>query len=608
MIVLLDDDVAELQRIMSERLLNPVFQPIIDLRARAFLGYEALIRGPQGSPLERPERLFATARAQGVGLDLEHLCRDAVLRAFAQLRLPGRLFINAAPKALLDERMSGAQTLELLEELGLSPSRIVIELTENEKITDLPGIYSALADYRRRGFQIAIDDLGEGFANLRMWSELRPEYVKIDKHFVHGIAEDRIKFHFVRAMQDLAEICRAALIAEGIEREEDFVCIRDMGIACGQGFFIARPTPSPARAPNSATMQALSRQRVSQMQGQGNGILPIARSLLREVEPVDYEAHNDDVLARFDADPDLDVLPVVQGAQAVGMLNRHDLFDRFSRPFQRELFGKKGCGQLMDPAPLIVDQGATIQELAMMLALAPKQHLLDGFIITDNGRYLGLGSSHDLMALITEMQISAARYANPLTQLPGNVPINEYIDRMLAGTHSFVAAYIDIDAFKPFNDTYGYRRGDDIIQLLGQLICTAVDERQDFVGHIGGDDFFVVFQSADWEMRSWDIVRRFAEAMNDIAAQDELVQGGYYAENRRGEVVFQLLPTLSVGAVRIIPGEYESHREVAAAASDAKKQAKKDRKEGRNLSNGSVFIERRRAIGHDPRQGLRMVN
>jgi EAL domain-containing protein (putative c-di-GMP-specific phosphodiesterase class I) len=127
----------------------------------------------------------------------------------------------------------------LLTDLGIAANRVVIELTENEQIIDMPGIQEALLHYRGQGFQIAIDDLGEGFANLRMWSEVRPEYVKIDKHFVHGIADDRIKYHFVRAMQDLAEICNASLVAEGVERAEDFACIRDMGISCVQGYFIS---------------------------------------------------------------------------------------------------------------------------------------------------------------------------------------------------------------------------------------------------------------------------------------------------------------------------------------------------------------------------------
>lgn len=595
MIVLMDDEAAELRRIMADGLLFPVFQPIIDFRVRAILGYEALIRGPQASSLHRPDQLFAAARRAGFSLELEHLCRESSLRAFAAQRLGGRLFLNVTPGCLLDEKLMNGHTRALLGELGIAPNRIVIELTENQQITDMPGIQEALLNYRGRGFQIAIDDLGEGFANLRMWSELRPEFVKIDKHFVHGIADDRIKYHFVRAMQDLAEICNASLIAEGIERPEDFACIRDMGIACGQGYFIARPEAYPARQLSAAVIAALAQQRLSlsPMAG-GAGKMPTARNLLRPIEPVPLDATNATVIERFEADTELDVLPVVQDGQPIGMINRHSMIDRFARPFRKELFGRKTCDMFMDHAPLVVDQNATIQELALMLALAPKHYLFDGFIVTGDGRYLGVGSSHDLMATITEMQISAARYANPLTQLPGNVPINEHIDRMLAAGSGFVAAYIDIDNFKPYNDTFGYRRGDDVIQSLGRLICEASDARLDFVGHIGGDDFFVVFQSGDWEMRCWQLIRSFAEILDSLLSPEEKASGGYMAENRRGEFTFHPLPTLSIGAVRVCAGTYDSHREVAAAASVAKKQAKKKAKQPHSETfGGSIFVERR---------------
>lgn len=594
-------EVADIHEVVARTLLTPVFQPIVDLRARAILGYEALIRGPRDSALHCPDALFAAARRAGIELAFEHACRTASLRAFAAMRLSGRLFLNVTPTCLLDTRLMNGQTQQLLGELGIPANRIVIELTENQRITDLPGIHEALTHYRGRGFQIAIDDLGEGFANLRMWSELRPEFVKIDKHFVHGIADDRIKYHFVRAMQDLAEICNASLVAEGIERIEDFGCLRDMGIACGQGYFIARPQVDPARQLPTPVLSALDQRRLSLSPGiSASGKLPTARTLCRPIEPIPHDATNEIAMTRFEADPELDVLPVVNGHQPIGLINRHSLIDRFARPFRKELYGRKGCAMFMEQAPLVVDQHATLQELAMMLALAPKHYLYDGFIVTADGRYQGVGSSHDLMARITEMQISAARYANPLTQLPGNVPLNEHIDRMLAGNVDFVAAYIDIDSFKPFNDTFGYRRGDDVIQMLGQLICEAVDRRQDFVGHIGGDDFFVVFQSADWEMRCWQLLAEFARRMESLVGPEEIGVGGYMAENRRGEYGFQCLPTLSVGAVRVQPGQCESHREVAAAASVAKKQAKKRAREPGGTAGGSVFVERRRIGSGEP--------
>src|SRR5574343_1892738 len=599
----LDAELAALPRILDEGRLYPVFQPILDFRVRAVLGYEALIRGPADGRLSRPDQLFGAAARHGLSLRLEHACREASLRAFARQRLAGKLFLNVTPDCLVDPRLMNGATRDLLNELGIPPNRIVLELTENQRISDMPGIQDALQHYRGRGFQIAIDDLGEGFANLRMWSELRPEYVKIDKHFVGGIADDRIKFHFVRAMQDLAEICNASLVAEGSDREEDFVCIRDMGIACGQGFFIARPTSHPIRKLAAQTLNALDQQSLalSPLTG-GPGKLPTARNLARPIEPVPMSASNATVIDRFESDPGLDVLPVVQGTQPVGMINRHSMIDRFARPFRKELFGRKSCELFMDHAPLIVDQHATIQELAMMLSMAPKHYLFDGFIVTGNGKYLGVGSSHDLMATITEMQISAARYANPLTQLPGNVPINEHVDRMLAAGSPFVAVYVDIDNFKPFNDTFGYRRGDDVIQTLARLLCEATDERLDFVGHIGGDDFFVIFRSADWEMRCWQLIATFSEAVASLLGVDERLRSGYMAENRRGERSFQPLPTLSIGAVRVGAGDCESHREVAAAASAAKKQAKKRAKSPDGAgAGGGLFVERRRiGIGEPP--------
>lgn len=606
-------EIAEIHHILEEGWLHPVFQPVVDFRSRTVLGYEALIRGPQNSPLHRPDALFAVARQSGLGLELEHACREASLRAFARLRLPGSLFLNVSPQCLLDFRMMHGETHDTLIELGIAPNRVVIELVENQRFGDLPGIVDALARYRGKGFQIAIDDLGEGFSNLRMWSELRPEYVKVDKHFINGIADDRIKYHFVRAMQDIAEVCNASLVAEGVERLEDFVCLRDMGIACAQGYFIAKPLPEPAHQLPPNVTQAFGQQRASMntLSG-GPGKLPTALNLLRAVEPLPIESCNDAAVARFEADPELDVLPVTSQGMPVGMINRHSLIDRFARPFRRELFGRKSCELFMDPAPLIVDQHASIQELAMMLSLAPKHYLLDGFIITGDGRYLGIGGAHDLMAMITEMQISAARYANPLTQLPGNVPINEHIDRMLASGRHFVAAYIDIDNFKPFNDTFGYRRGDDVIQTLGRLLNESVDEKLDFVGHIGGDDFFVIFQSDDWELRSWNLVRNFTDAMAAMLSVEERAQGGYLAENRKGELGFQLLPSLSVGAVKVAPGDCESHREVASAASAAKKQAKKRSRENLvDINQGAVFIERRRfGFGYqeNPPMTARLLN
>ncbi|WP_303783419.1 GGDEF domain-containing protein [Azovibrio restrictus] len=588
------EEALALKALIRDKQLTAVFQPILDCRAHSHMGFEGLIQGPEKHPLHSPDALFSAARRNHLSLELEHACRETILEAFARLRLPGKLFINASPACLLDPRFKNGETLAFLRQLGLPPSRIVIELTENQQITDFPEIQATLAHFRSLGYQIAIDDLGEGFSNLRMWSEIRPEYVKIDRHFITGIGQDDLKFQFVKAMQDLAETCSAHIIAEGIESAADLQTVRDLGIAHGQGYFIARPRATPSTCPDQEVLDVLCSRRVAVFpQAMAGNSITTARTLLHYIEPISCQADNDQVFLRFENDPQLEVLPVVEGETPVGLINRHTLIDRFARPFRRELYGKKPCTLFMDPAPLVVDENATVQELGLILSRAARHYLFDGFIVTSQGRYTGVGSGHDLMVLITEMQISAARYANPLTQLPGNVPINEHIDRLLKAGVRFAACYADLDNFKPFNDIYGYRRGDDVIQLLGQILVEVADARLDFVGHIGGDDFLILFQSNDWEARCARALKLFDERVLPIFSAEDLQRGGLLGENRHGEVVLHPLPALSIGALMADSCHYESHHEIATAAADAKKQAKKQR-------GSSLFIERRRPYPASP--------
>ncbi len=593
-------DVIVLRRLISDHALTAVFQPILDYRAHIFLGFEGLIRGPAGTPLASPVALFAIAARCGLTLELERACRDIVFRAFAAHDLPGKLFINCSPGCLADPCLRNGDTVALLHDIGLTPSRVVIEITENQKIEDFASLRDDLAFYRSAGFKIAIDDLGEGFSNLRMWSEVRPEFVKIDRHFIQGISDDALKFQLVKSMHQIAETCGSFIIAEGIETEADFITVRDIGIECGQGFFIAYPVASPERIPGLAILEALKSRTIAVFPQPGSGSeVPTAKALSHYIEPIDPGSCNDTVSRRFDEAPELHVLPVVtRDGIPMGLINRNSLTDRYAKPFRRELYGKKACTLFMDPAPLVVDQHITVQNLSLLLSRAAKHTLSDGFVITDNGRYAGVGSSQDLMALITEMQISAARYANPLTQLPGNVPINEHAERLLQKRASFTACYFDLDNFKPFNDAYGYRKGDDVIQIVGRIICEVADSRLDFIGHIGGDDFIVLFQSEDWEGRCARALTLFDSLITDLIKPEDLARGGFVGEDRKGRSVFNPLPSLSIGAVYADPGAFSSHHEISAAAASAKKMAKK-------MSGSSLFIERRRYNGAGAEQEQR---
>jgi GGDEF domain-containing protein len=219
---------------------------------------------------------------------------------------------------------------------------------------------------------------------------------------------------------------------------------------------------------------------------------------------------NSQVYDIFSAQPSLQTIPVVDDGKPLGIITRFSLMDRFSRPYQRELYGKKTCTLCMDSNPLIADKDTSLQKLSHALVEADDYHLVSDFIITDRGQYLGIGTSHDLLRELTQLQISAAKYAQPLTLLPGSVLINQHIDHLIQGDVPFSACYAGLDNFKPFNDVFGYRKGDDVIQLTGRDLCEHAEPERDFVGHIGGDDFLILFQSEDWATRCQGILNTFA--------------------------------------------------------------------------------------------------
>jgi diguanylate cyclase (GGDEF)-like protein len=578
-----DDIEKKLHDIISNKRLSAVFRPIIEIKTAKINGHEGLIRGPADSPLHSPIKLFNTARHYGLVAELEYLARHEVLQSFYDLNGVGKVFLNVSPDVFLSKYSRGGETLKYIDEIGLTPQQVVIELTENTPSNDYRLLREACYYYRAMGFEIAIDDLGEGFSSLRMWSELRPDYVKIDQHFIQGINHDPLKLQFVRSIQEIANKSGARIVAEGIETEEELIAIRDIGIALGQGYHITRPQNHPAKTIPAHIKQTLGAKYVNKQQFNQPTTV---ENLMKQSPYVAPELSNDAVLHLFELHAEINSIPVVKNGIPVGIISRHHITSQFSKQYYRELYGKSACEIVMDGRPVIVEKSVSLHDLSDLMLQSDPQYLSIGFIVTENGTYAGMGSGHDLLRQFTQMQISAARYANPLTLLPGNVPINEHIDGLLSTKTAFTACYFDLDFFKPFNDMHGYKKGDDVIQLIGTLLTEHCCKECDFIGHIGGDDFIVLFQSQNWKQRCETILARFAEVAKWFYSAEERERGGMEVEDRLGNRTFQPLMSISIGAIIAAPDQFESPHEVSSAAAIAKKQAKK-------MTGNSLFIEQR---------------
>ncbi|MYN14832.1 EAL domain-containing protein [Pusillimonas sp. TS35] len=573
-------------------MVTPVFQPIVNLRSGSVLGFEALIRGPANSSLHSPLALFRAAHQSQRNLELESLCRKKQIEAYAEAALPGKLFLNMSPDALLRRHLCDSSSCTCCDAIDTLPASVVIEVTEAYANSNYAALRQAAMAFRERGLQIALDDLGEGFSNLRMWSELRPDYIKIDKHFVQGIELDPVKVQFVRSILEIARQSRAQVIAEGVETEAQFNLLREVGIQYGQGYLFGRPAAArmPALSVEARQLFTSTFTKTRVLMKPAKKSQPTAHSILRTVPSVADTTLTNEVYRIFEASPDLQALAVVRDSAPIGLISRIRLLDQLARPYYRELYGNKPCSHLIERMPLIVDHQTGLKELGALIADGSAHDLYDGFIITENGRFIGIGTGFDLIREITQIQIHAARYANPLTQLPGNVPINEHIESLLHSEIPFAVCYFDLDHFKPFNDLYSYRKGDEVIQIMANLLSSHSDPEADFVGHIGGDDFIAVYTSTDWRERCQRVLDEFSAATMHLYKPEHIAAGGYMGEDRRGNQVFHNLVSVSLGAVQITAAQGYSSYRIAEFAAQAKIEAKK-------IPGNAMFIERRSLLG-----------
>lgn len=300
----------ELDRIIRQEALTPLFQPIILCRQQTVYGYEALIRGPSNSPLHAPFSLFEAAAREDRLAELDLLCRRTILQQFAELNLPGHLFINVNPESMESIGFRRGQTLQFLDQLGVSPQRIVIELTERQPINNYQAMRTAVEHYRSMGFTIAIDDLGAGYSSLRHWSELRPDFVKIDRHFIEGIGDDSVKREFVRSILDIAQGVGTRVIAEGIETLEEYRCLWTMGVHHGQGYYFARPSGNPSQfittvLPNIDSAAVTF----------SGGLRETAASIVSQVPIVDPDVSTDSVAKLFRDNATLEAVIIVDEHQ-----------------------------------------------------------------------------------------------------------------------------------------------------------------------------------------------------------------------------------------------------------------------------------------------------
>ena len=239
---------AAFEEVLRCQQLTPLFQPIVDIQNKCVIGYEALIRGPQNSHLYTPYVLFKIARELKRERELEQLCCRLQLAEFSRLGLEGWLFLNLSPQLFIDlSRLDDSDKPWCFPALAPSQPQVVIELSEQELSQDYEQLRIAAERCRRQNVRFAIDDLGEGYASLRLWSELQPEYVKLDRYFTQHLHRHPFKQALLQAISQVALKNGTSVIAEGVEQKVQLEVLQKLGVSHAQGYYFGHPLANPER-------------------------------------------------------------------------------------------------------------------------------------------------------------------------------------------------------------------------------------------------------------------------------------------------------------------------------------------------------------------------
>ncbi len=586
-------ELDQLRALLREGGISPVFQPIVDTTTGSVYGYEVLSRGK--APLESPPSFFSVARANDLLWETERACRKKALATIRDSEGASalRFFINVSPGVFTDPRFRDVFTPEALKPYGIASERVVLEITESIPVADYSELEKVVACFRERGFSIAIDDLGAGHSGLRTLSICAPDFLKLDMALVQGISMDPYKKHVVEFLCSFASAVGGKIIAEGVETWEDMKTLLELGAPLAQGYLFERPAPEFRRpAPFVLERLALLRRAVCKgdcIVGEGLRSLVIRRTTAEKGEMTCEELER-----IFRKNRTLDHLVVLENELPVGLVTRQNFFLKTGGTFGYQLYQKRPLEEIATASFLKAPVFSSVSTLAKLAMEREPDELYDPVVVVDDQElFLGTVTMKQIIARAGELEVERAMSCNPLSGLPGNRHIQNWIEEARQGD-SFTLVYGDLDRFKEYNDRHGFLKGDELINLTASILREGLDAfpQGSRLGHIGGDDFVCVCPGTVSSLALESICRIFDERKLVFFAPEERTAGCYEAENRRGEKCIVPLVTLSLAVIesdRIAPETHPGKiAEIAASLKHAVKQ--KTSCEGRS----AWMFERRR--------------
>ena len=581
----------EFLQIQEENSFVPVYQPILDFSNGATMGWESFSRGPQGSSFYNPVTFFKFAEQIGAVFELDQLCRESAIRNLGDIHPEQILFVNTHPMSLNNSRFSPESTIEMLKKHDLKPENIVLEFSEKQNLHDPSLLRLALAPYIAHGFKVAVDDVGGGHCSLRLLSQVRPHYVKLDPTLIHGVDANPYKRLMIDVLIYLAKKIDAMVIAVGLETEEEFSSLVSMGVRAGQGFLLSGPEALKKEVTVSLPTGA------SWQEARDSGwkcSKPVC-DMVEEPLTVAPETTVEEVKKLLDEKPPNSNVIVALDDRPVGQLMSYNLDRRLGTRYGISLYMNREVTHLMNADPLIVDGSTSVEDVAKLAMQRKGPQIYDDIIATDSGKLIGTVSVQKMLDYLAQFQVELAKGSNPLTGLPGNLAIEHEIERRIGNKISSSLIYIDLDNFKVYNDVYGFGKGDQVILMTSRVLQQAIQEVgsvSDFIGHVGGDDFIIISSLDKADDIGQRLIDLFQDEIPGFYTDEHRAQGFINAVGRDGiRREFQFV-SVSIG---IIDFEFNSNFTLA----DLSNRAAMIKKYAKSKQGNSCVRDRRSPLGSE---------
>ncbi|WP_040948827.1 GGDEF domain-containing protein [Gorillibacterium massiliense] len=267
---------------------------------------------------------------------------------------------------------------------------------------------------------------------------------------------------------------------------------------------------------------------------------------------------------------------VVNQDAPISLITRTFFYQKMGSLYGYNLYMGRSIELIGNKETLIVDYFQSITEVSKLAMDRDEEHRYDYVIVTKENKYVGIVSIQTLLMKLVEVQVEFASFLNPLTRLPGNHIIDEMLNEILH-KERFSVLYFDLNYFKAYNDTYGFKKGDDLLQATAELLKKEVAKRGYFLGHIGGDDFIAVLDHCDIATLCETILEEFDNMVEGFYHSEHIRQQYVIAENRQGVKEKIALVSLSIAVVTNVDRTFANVEELVEYAALVKKSCKKNK-------------------------------